>query len=229
MLFFLQLAPYSSSGEEHGLSINADVALWLDCRTFHKNPPLQIVSDFVVVSNELHDEFDNFKGSETELSISLLPAVELLRFWLSRTGLSLPTIAKYGKLYIPLNCSQLDDLCSWVSEMREQFIHLGRRMFEGTCTSAVDTEVETSSSSPPAGVFSSKEKEELPLEGKASIPVRPSSGKMLRKTGKGPILIQNKGQKVSCRVNSLATLIISCCYTLSSGYTVWISTTMTEL
>ena len=65
-------------GEEHGLSVNADVALWLDCCTFFNNPPLQIVNGFVVVTNELHDEFDNFKKSETEESSSLLPVLEFL-------------------------------------------------------------------------------------------------------------------------------------------------------
>ena len=80
MLIFLQLAPYTSREEEYGLSMDADVALWLDRRTFHKNPSLQIVNGFVVITNELHAEFDDFKRSETEHSISLSPAVELLRF-----------------------------------------------------------------------------------------------------------------------------------------------------
>ena len=84
------------------------------------------------------------------------------------------------------NCTFL----SWVSEQRKQFIHLSRRMFQGPCASAVDTEVDTSSSSLPAGVSSSKEKEELSLQWKDSIPVRLLSGKRLEETGKGPILIQ---------------------------------------
>ena len=115
------------------------------------------------------------------------------------TGLSLPTIAKYRKLYIPLNGFQLDDLCSWVSEKRKQFIHLGRRMFQGACASAVDTKVDTSSSSLPAGVISSEEKEELSLKWKDHKPVRPFRGKWLKKAGKGPIRIQSNGQKVSWR------------------------------
>ena len=86
------------------------------------------------------------------------------------------------KVYIPLNCSQLDNLCWWVSEMRERFIHIGRKIFERSCVSSLNTAVEILSSSLAAGVISSKEKEAVLLQGKATLPVRPPSRKRSRKT-----------------------------------------------
>ena len=160
--------------------MNADVALWLESRAFHKKPPLQIVGDFVIVSNELHDEFNPFKRSEMALDISLLPAVELIQFWQNCSGSSLPTISKYEKVYIPFNSSQLDHLCSWVREMREQFVHIGRKIFEGAYASTVIPYIETSSINSAPGVLSSKEKE-LPQGGKCSTSGRPINQRKLRK------------------------------------------------
>ena len=57
--------PYLSSGKEHGLGINVDVALWLDYWNFHNKPPLQVVQDCVIVTNELHNEFDDFNDSKS--------------------------------------------------------------------------------------------------------------------------------------------------------------------
>ena len=161
--------------------MNADVALWLECRTFHKKPPLQIVGDFVIVTNDLHDEFDAFKKSEMALDISLLPAVELIQFWQNCQGLSLPAISKYKKVYIPFNSSQLDDLCSWVRETREQFVHIGRKIFEGAYASTVISDIETSSINSAPGVPSCNEKEELPQGGKWRTSGRPFSQRKLRK------------------------------------------------
>ena len=96
---YLQLSPYLSSTEEHGLSMNVDVALMLDCRNFYKKPPLQIVRDFVIVTDKLHDDFDEFVKTETKPDISILPAIELLQFWHVRKKISMSTISRYGKLY----------------------------------------------------------------------------------------------------------------------------------
>ena len=198
----MQLAPYTSLGEQHGLSINPDVLLWLDFQTFHNNPPLQVVGDFVLVTNELHDEFDKFKMNETQLGISLLPRVKLLEFWVNHTGLLLPTVTKYGKTYFPLNCSQLDDLCSWVRETRERVDSDGQRVFEETCTSALSTEADTLSGSLAASVISSNPEEERPVQQKPALSVRQSSKKRQGKTHKCPVLVQNDGKWVRCRVNS---------------------------
>ena len=198
----MQLASYTSSGEQHALSINPDVLLWLDFQAFHNNPPPQIVGDFALVTDKLHDEFDKFKMNETEPGISLLPRVKLLEFWVNLTGLFLPTVTKYGKAYLPLSCSQLDDLCLWVRETRERVDSDGRRVFEEICTSALNTEADTLSGSLAARAISSIPREELPMQQKPVLPTKQSSRKRLGKTHKCPVLVQNDEIWVRCRVNS---------------------------
>ena len=93
----MQLTPYLSSGKEHGLGINVHVALWLDYRNFQNKPPLQVVPDCVNVTNELHDEFDDFNDREAIVDVSVLPFVELLQFWCARQGIPPLPFLKYGK------------------------------------------------------------------------------------------------------------------------------------
>ena len=48
-----QLTPYRQSPEEYGLSLNADVALWLDSRAYNNQPPLRQFCDFVFITSDL--------------------------------------------------------------------------------------------------------------------------------------------------------------------------------
>ena len=60
MLWLMQLAEHTSSGEECRPSVNVNVDLWLDCRTYHKKPTLKRGSDFVLVNPIVHQEFNDF-------------------------------------------------------------------------------------------------------------------------------------------------------------------------
>lgn len=114
------------------MSIDTDVALWLDYRSFCNMPTLRIIDDFVIISIELHNHFDAFKRSEVAKfnGLSLLPAIELLKLWSIHSRVSLSTVSSYGKLYVSLSASQLDDLIEWVTEMRIQFMSQGLVIFE---------------------------------------------------------------------------------------------------
>jgi hypothetical protein len=131
----LQLIDQVVSGNEYWLSINADVALWLDWRTFNKMPLLSAVSDFVLVSSEIHHEFDEFVKMEGSTGTTLLPAVDLIHFWASTKGQSLSLVHRYGKQYVQISSLQLDDICLWVRGMREQYARCGKSVFEAASSS----------------------------------------------------------------------------------------------
>ena len=110
--------------EKYALSKDLDVALWIDFRAFHGKPELVNVIDFVIVNSRLHDEFDQFKKAEVQSSYSLLPVVELLLFYcLTKCPhvLDSSQVHKFGRTYIKMDSSQVDDLVSWVYEMNELY------------------------------------------------------------------------------------------------------------
>ena len=101
-----------------------DVALWLDYRSFHKKSSLRDLRDFVMISLPLHAEFDLFKKAETKPSYSLLAVNELLQFYcLCRSPHFLKShkLEKYGKAYLELHMSEIDQLIPWVDEMRNEY------------------------------------------------------------------------------------------------------------
>ncbi|XP_062509082.1 uncharacterized protein LOC134185316 [Corticium candelabrum] len=73
-----ELAEHTSSVEECWLSVNVDVALWLDCRTYEKKPTLKRVSDFVLVNPVGHQEFNDFAKAEITPELQLLLDVDLI-------------------------------------------------------------------------------------------------------------------------------------------------------
>ena len=42
------------------------MALWMDCRKFNNETPLDDLGDFIIVSSHLHTEFDAFRKNEIE-------------------------------------------------------------------------------------------------------------------------------------------------------------------
>ena len=108
---------YPPECHEHGLSIDADVALWMGSRTIQKKPPLQSIDGFVFLSSKLHDEFDAFKRN-TQRGYSVFPLVTLLEQWNNQRASPSQAIHMYGRTYISLHCSEVDDLCDWVYHTR---------------------------------------------------------------------------------------------------------------
>jgi hypothetical protein len=115
------------------LSIDPDVALWLDYRSFSNQHSLKVIDDFVVVSDELHDEYDSFKQNELaefDAGSSLLPPIELLQLCLSRLNISAPFHSLYGKDYVALTGSQFDSVSGLVQELRIEFMSKGNVIFQ---------------------------------------------------------------------------------------------------
>ena len=101
-----------------------NVALWLDYRSFHKKSSLRDLGDFVMISLPLHVEFDIFKKAETKPSCSLLAVNELLQLYLlfqSPHLLKSCKVEKYGKAYLELQLSEIDQLIPWMDEMRNDY------------------------------------------------------------------------------------------------------------
>lgn len=110
-----------------------DVAFWLDCRAFQHEPPLSEFQDFVVIESQLHDQFDLFKKSNVKDSYSWLPLCDLLTFYCnSKCPSHLNSkVQKFGKVYLELHTSDVDELVTWVDEMREKYFGIdGDKIFD---------------------------------------------------------------------------------------------------
>ena len=64
----MQLSAYLSGPTEYGLHVNAHVSLWLKSRSYDKKPSLVQALGFVIVTEEIHKEFDAFVTSMPLLS-----------------------------------------------------------------------------------------------------------------------------------------------------------------
>ena len=126
------MSAYIKNKGEYGFNIDSDVALWLDSRAFLKKPSLRKACGFVILNAELHKEFDEFKKAHCVYDYDLLEYVELLKCW----SLSLkaenrpPIIHKFGKNYIKLCSTDIDVLCRWASDLKEQFDNVRRAALE---------------------------------------------------------------------------------------------------
>ena len=93
---YFQLSEHLKAGE-HGLSIDTDVALWIEYRKYNKRPDLRQVMDFVLVNNEQHSEFDEVKKAMTERDYVLLSSNALIDYWNEfERSVSQSTITVYG-------------------------------------------------------------------------------------------------------------------------------------
>lgn len=112
--------------------MDTDVALWLDYRAFNGSPALKVIDDFVIVTTDLHDEFDKFKKSENLefKGLNLVPPIELLQYWNILMDNNLQSISRYGKDYFLLQPSQLDNLIDWIGDLKIKFMSEGQSVFE---------------------------------------------------------------------------------------------------
>ena len=99
----VQLSYPFEEDDDHALSKNIDVALWQDYRTHLNMEPVRDTLDFVIVNDNLHDDFDKFKKAEIESIYSYLRINELLKFYLCcNHQLSRCIVKKYGCKYLRL-------------------------------------------------------------------------------------------------------------------------------
>ena len=127
---FLQLSPYFEREGEYGLSVDADVAFWMDSMIFQGKTPPREACSFVIVDGTLHDQFDLFKR-DLDRDYSIFEYIELLQLWVdSRKPLVPPVlINKYGKLYIKLNGEEVDSFVVWLKDTRDRFNQVGQAVF----------------------------------------------------------------------------------------------------
>ena len=107
------------------------MALWLDSLKFCGRECPREACGFVIINSQLHDEFDRFK-SKLDSENSYLEFVELLQFWCnSQKPQAFPLIAhKYGKQYIVLQATEVDNLVAWVEDTRDLFEELQQGVFQ---------------------------------------------------------------------------------------------------
>ena len=108
----MQLRQYFTKEGEYRLNVDLSVTLGLDSRAFQNNPPLREANGFVIVNLELQGEFDDFMKQETLPNCIDVQFVKLMEFWAisQEPQHSPPTIPKYGKMYVRLNHTQMDNL-----------------------------------------------------------------------------------------------------------------------
>ena len=80
---------------------------------------------FVFIPSELYRDLDAFKMKYTPPGYSLFPHIAILEYWNRNVRVSLaPYIPMYGKQYLNLYCTEVDELCQWVYDMIEADHHL---------------------------------------------------------------------------------------------------------
>ena len=115
---FVQLSYLFREEDDHALSKDVDVVLWQSYRAYQKQPPVTDAIDFVIVNNQLHSQFDEFKKTEIEPDISYLEMNHLLQHYCHiKPHLRAFLVTRYGKAYLKLTSSLVDELCSWIYKM----------------------------------------------------------------------------------------------------------------
>ena len=92
--------------------MDTHVALWLDSCAYKKLPCLREVCGFVIVTETLQKEFDDFKSSLPHVEFSRLEISPLLQYWNNCVRPSSGTpITMLDKQYLELHLSEVDKLC----------------------------------------------------------------------------------------------------------------------
>ena len=76
----------------------------------------------------LHSEFDSFREKATTIEESIFPLVALLNFWNRSRAVPSSVVTMFGKQYLKLHPSEIDDLCQWVYDTRDRGLKPGVKM-----------------------------------------------------------------------------------------------------
>ena len=90
----MQIDDFKTCADQRGISIDADVALWLNKLEVDGRPQLPQFQNFVLLTKEQHNEFDEFKKFYSEqtkqgFTFQLTP---LLKFWNNHRHPPSPTV-----------------------------------------------------------------------------------------------------------------------------------------
>ncbi|KAL5499988.1 hypothetical protein EMCRGX_G011472 [Ephydatia muelleri] len=112
--------------DEFAISKDLNVALWEDFLHYNKKVTLKEIygGDFLIINEELHSQFDEFKCNAVPANHSMVPVMEILEYyWCKvRCEVSMNTVHLYGKSYVKMTAVELDDFCKWILDMREEGI-----------------------------------------------------------------------------------------------------------
>ena len=124
------MTPYLNEGE-FGLNIDTDVVLWQESRSYEHLPPLKVLDHFgfVVVNDELHEEFARFKQMHVPLGSSILQVNHLLKLWLLRNK-ELSSYQLFGSPHVSLTSDQMDNLIEWISHLRSEVDKQGESVID---------------------------------------------------------------------------------------------------
>ena len=109
---------------EYAISKDLNVALWEEFMKNSKKKTLQEIygGDFVIINEELHGQFDEFKKNivPANHTCSTVPVVELLEYYWCKVkcAVCMNTVHLYGKLYVKMTAAELDDFCKWIYDTR---------------------------------------------------------------------------------------------------------------
>ena len=89
----------------------------------HNYPQLPQFQNFVLLTKEQHNEFDEFKKFYSEqtkqgFTFQLTP---LLKFWNNHRHPPSPTVTIFHKHFVQLSCTEVDALCDWVLHTRDTY------------------------------------------------------------------------------------------------------------
>ena len=73
--------------------------------------------DFVIVNEQLQDDFDSFKKTEVRPRFSYVPAIELVSLFCKCADIMVPCVIRYESDYYELDESQFDELVVWSSQI----------------------------------------------------------------------------------------------------------------
>ena len=142
----MQLSEYLHGPTEYGLHINTHVSLWLYCRSYDNKPLLVQAFGFVIVTDEIHEQFAFVASMPLLTQGCYLQCGPLLQY---RNMHMRPTPASVVNLftneYLSLHYSDVDNLCECVLNAREEYEkhamfgqsaveHHEESEFEGTVT-----------------------------------------------------------------------------------------------
>ena len=101
---------------EYALSKDIAICLWLEYRSLNGSTQLRDVSggDFVIVNEELHGEFDEFRSkvyAYVDKEYSIVEAVELLQVWCRASKVILCRVQLLGRRYFLMSSTHLDEFC----------------------------------------------------------------------------------------------------------------------
>ena len=111
---------------EYALSKDIDVALWIDYRLYYGEAPLREVygGDFVIVTEDLNDEFNVFKRkvfSYLDDALRMVRSIDLLNIWIRESNVSVKSLQVLENTYYLMSPLNLDDYCQWVLDARKFF------------------------------------------------------------------------------------------------------------